>query len=252
MIEFASKIGFGVVLVSLFAGMRHGVDWDHIAAISDITSTQRSARKGILFSFLYAVGHASVVASIALGLLLLSFSLPESIERGMETVVGLTLVALGVYVLYSLRQGDDFRLLPRWALVANGMLRCYGWLKTTLTGVPSKRRVVLKDGYGRTASYLIGMIHGVGAETPTQMMLFALAVSAGVSGGKEFGALLIVIYSLGLIITNTVMGVLGAYGYVKAGGKHRLYRTVAFFTAVFSMIVGVVFIAGVDMLILNV
>lgn len=242
------KIGFEVALVSLFAGIRHGVDWDHIAAISDITSTQNNAHKGILFSFLYAVGHASMVALIALGLLLLSFSLPEGIERTMETVVGLTLVTLGMYVLCSLRSRDDFRLLPRWALVANGMLRCYGWAKTALTGAPSKHRAVLKDGYGRTASYLIGMIHGVGAETPTQMMLFALALSAGVSGGKESGALLIVIYSLGLIITNTVMGVLGACGYVKAGETQRLYRSVTLFTAVFSILVGAVFIAGVDLL----
>src|SRR5262245_66141177 len=36
----------GVLLTGLLLGIRHGVDWDHIAAISDITSTTAAAGMG--------------------------------------------------------------------------------------------------------------------------------------------------------------------------------------------------------------
>jgi high-affinity nickel permease len=35
--------GFGVLVTGFVLGIRHGIDWDHIAAITDITSTTASA-----------------------------------------------------------------------------------------------------------------------------------------------------------------------------------------------------------------
>ncbi|MBA2757262.1 MAG: hypothetical protein H0U37_07445, partial [Chloroflexi bacterium] len=39
----ASPAGVGVLLTGLVLGIRHGIDWDHIAAITDITSTTAAA-----------------------------------------------------------------------------------------------------------------------------------------------------------------------------------------------------------------
>jgi hypothetical protein len=38
-----TAVGLGVLVTGLFLGIRHGIDWDHIAAITDITSTTASA-----------------------------------------------------------------------------------------------------------------------------------------------------------------------------------------------------------------
>src|SRR4029078_9418442 len=35
--------GFGVLVTGFVLGIRHGIDWDHIAAITDITSTTAAA-----------------------------------------------------------------------------------------------------------------------------------------------------------------------------------------------------------------
>lgn len=233
-------------LTALVVGIKHGIDWDHIAAIMDITSTQRSKRRGIFLGFTYAVGHASAVAFLAMGALLIGFSLPAGTDRLMEKVVGVTLVLLGGYVFYALRKykGEDFRMLPRWALFANGVLGIYDWAVAKATKAPRKHHRVLRNGYGSTSSFVIGMIHGIGAETPTQVFLFALALGAGASSGMELGAVLILSFVFGLVITNTVMAVLGAYGYTGSADKHRLYRTAAFVTGSFSMAVGLVFILG--------
>ena len=62
----------------------------------------------------------------------------------MGRVVGLTLVALGVWVLYSVyryaRGGESFRLRSRWMLVFDGIR--YGWrrLRRGSTGTSTSSR----------------------------------------------------------------------------------------------------------------
>jgi len=233
-----------LVLLALAVGMRHGVDWDHIAAIFDITSTNTSKKKGIVQSFLYALGHASVVTGIALSAFFIGLSFPKNLDALMARVVGFTLLVLGLYVFYALhRHGDHLRLLPRWAVIYYGILRVFDWVIAKLTGRPiKKRRVVLN--YGNVSAYTIGMIHGIGAETPSQMYMFALTLTAGMRS-SEIAAIVVIAFALGLIITNTLMGVLGAYGYVSAGKS--IYKYLAVFTAVFSMILGVFFMAGAEL-----
>ena len=52
-------------------GFRHGLDYDHIAAITDISSVQARARDAMRFGLLYVSGHATTVA--VLGALAIAF-----------------------------------------------------------------------------------------------------------------------------------------------------------------------------------
>ena len=228
-------------LLALTVGIKHGVDWDHIAAIMDITAAQRSRREGIFLSFLYAVGHASVVAAIATAALLVGLTLPPGIDSLMEKFVGATLLILGFYVLYSIHRGE-LRLMPRWAIVVNTLLRVYDLVMARLTGTPARRRSVWR-GYGGSSAYLIGMVHGIGAETPTQVMLFSLALTAGTAAESELAVLLIISFVTGLVVTNTLMGILGAYG-IATTRRGALYRGVALLVGVFSLALGALFLLG--------
>jgi len=40
-------------------GLRHGFDWDHLAAIGDIVTTQPRSKTAIILGTLYALGHAA-------------------------------------------------------------------------------------------------------------------------------------------------------------------------------------------------
>src|SRR5205823_11035530 len=42
-VNAAEAAGIGLLLTALVLGVRHGIDWDHIAAITDITSTTSAA-----------------------------------------------------------------------------------------------------------------------------------------------------------------------------------------------------------------
>ncbi len=224
-------------LVALSAGLRHGIDWDHIAAIMDITAVQRSRWRGVMLSFVYALGHATVVAVLAIAGVTLGLALPEGLDGVMEKLVGLTLLVLGGYVVYALRTSRSFRLMPRWQIIAAagcGVVR-------RLTG-RSLHVAQGVRGYGGVSAYAIGMIHGIGAETPTQIMLFSIALSAGAAGGREAAVPLILFFISGLVLMNTFMGVLGSL--VSATRRERVYRALALITATGSIALGLIFIAG--------
>ncbi len=61
----ATGLGIGLIVSSLLLGLRHGVDWDHIAAITDIAATQDSPRRGFALGIVYAFGHGLVVGSLS-------------------------------------------------------------------------------------------------------------------------------------------------------------------------------------------
>ena len=50
----------GLLATSFALGLRHGFDWDHIAAIADLNSTADERRRGFALSLYYALGHAVV------------------------------------------------------------------------------------------------------------------------------------------------------------------------------------------------
>src|SRR4051812_17756521 len=80
-------------------GFRHGLDYDHIAAITDISSVQAKARDAMKYGLLYVAGHASMVALLGGGAVVFRVALPAASDRWAERMVGITLLLLGLYVL---------------------------------------------------------------------------------------------------------------------------------------------------------
>ena len=95
--------------------------------------------------------------------------------------------------------------------------------------------------YGRGTSLLIGMIHGVGAETPTQVLIFLAAAGAA---GTFAGIVLLVVFILGLITSNSVIALSSTLGFLAAGRSWVVYAAVAVITGVFSLVLGVLFLFG--------
>src|SRR5213592_1767746 len=63
--------GLGFLITAFLFGFRHGIDWDHIAAITDITGSQDDRSQALVFGTLYALGHALVVFVIGVGAIVL-------------------------------------------------------------------------------------------------------------------------------------------------------------------------------------
>jgi ABC-type nickel/cobalt efflux system permease component RcnA len=276
-------LGLGLLLSAFTFGFRHGIDWDHIAAITDITASTDSPKKGMAFGTLYAAGHAAVVLIIGIVAIAVARSLPDSIDKAMGRVVGVTLILLGIYVFYALiRYGREFRMRSRWMLLFSMVRRAYQWLRerfhradpeeiehehehaddihhehehelhhasnphvaTAGTHRHRHRHRAPTDpfmNYGRGTSVVVGVLHGVGAETPTQVVIFLAAAGAG---GVGAGILVLVVFLIGLVIANTIITLGSAFGFLAATKRFAVYLTVSLITGTVSLLLGVLFVLG--------
>jgi high-affinity nickel-transport protein len=95
--------------------------------------------------------------------------------------------------------------------------------------------------YGPATAFGVGMIHGVGAETPTQVLIFLAAAGAG---GPLVGILVLGTFILGLVVSNSIITLGSSFGFLQASKNFALYAGVAVVTAVFSLVIGTLFVLG--------
>jgi high-affinity nickel-transport protein len=176
-------------------GVRHGLDWDHLSAIADLVGApSRRGGRSLGLALWYCIGHGSVIVLLGTMVGLLGVRLPAGLDRTFEVVVGLTLVGLGVLVLVQVaRQGRSYRFSSRWRLLLDLLRRV--WLR--------RRGAFDWDRSGGAvsprAAFAIGVLHGTGAETPTQVVLFASAAAAG----STTGALIVLVaFVSGLVASD--------------------------------------------------
>jgi len=293
-----------LLLTALVLGLRHGIDWDHLAAITDITSTTSAAeaaevehedahahsghghghehehggleemrihieepephaphvpfppvrrrpflqleRRPVLLGTLYALGHATVVVVIGAAALLVGAQLPDWVDPLMGRVVGLTLLLLGVWVFVSLynyvRHGSAFRLRSRWMLVFDGVR--YGWrrFQAWLHGHEHVEPLEMSS-YGPRTAFGVGMIHGIGAETATQVLFIAAIGGAGSIG---LGIPMMLAFVVGLVISNTLIVLISASGFLASQGRRQLYVLVGALAGAFSLVIGAAFLFGIE------
>jgi high-affinity nickel permease len=301
----ATAGGIGLLWTGFLLGVQHGFDWDHIAAITDITSTTATAQAGtqahelqhelvgrdhdhghggqaelrahdaggagaagaaaatlvaaarpartrlvaeqrhaIMLGTLYALGHAAVVTVLGIIAIQVGASLPDWVDPIMGRIVGLTLLILGVWVFFSLyqyvRHGSEFRLRSRWMLVFDGIR--YGWrrFQAWLHGHEHVDPIEMSS-YGARTAFGVGMIHGIGAETATQALLIA---GVGGAAGEGLGIPMLLAFIVGLVISNTLIVVLTATGFVASQMRQRLYVAIGVVAGAFSIVVGTLFLLG--------
>ncbi len=303
--------GLGLYAAAVALGFRHGIDWDHIAAITDITSATASLddpkegwligepgfsltdesdhfehvhhdgpdpgshvhpmpavgvvsgqrahtavggesrlplrdalnqhKPAFLLGTLYALGHGSVVTVLGIIAILAAEVLPDWVDPVMERVVGVTLLFLSVYLFYSIyrffRGGEDFRIRSRWMLVFAGAANAWHWIRSRIGQTEHKH--VAPQQYNAPTAFMIGMIHGVGAETGTQALIIATAVGAT---SKTIAIVSLLFFVVGLLISNSVVTLASTVGFVSARRRQLLYVFAGLIAAVFSLIVGLFFL----------
>jgi high-affinity nickel-transport protein len=223
-------------------GFRHGFDYDHIAAISDITSMEPSRKAAMRMGFVYILGHAVTLGALGGAVILFQHALPRPIDRWAERAVGATLILLGIYVLGSLLRSKDNILPPsRAALVIHGV-RWIQWKAQRLFGRgPDCLPKHEQEPYNPVIVFLIGVIHGLGAETPSQLLIFLLAANLG---GASLGLMGLAVFLAGLITMNLLMtaSIVGVLGI--SANRPRLLQWVIGATATYSVVVGIIFVMG--------
>jgi high-affinity nickel-transport protein len=228
-------------------GLRHGFDYDHLAAISDITAVQRSWRSGLRLGMVYALGHAATVVALGVAVLELHMGLPQGLDHWTERLIGLTLIVLGIGVVAGILRKDAHghrhtRIESRLAIAINGVLWA-AWQVRRLWNRAAPKPERFQWMYNGKSVFTIGVLHGIGAETPSQLALFFLAAQLG---GTSRGLMGLAAFAIGLVAMNALMtATMG--GAFKASGSHvGLYHVVAWAGAAYSCAIGLIFLFGIS------
>jgi len=230
------------LISALMLGFRHGLDYDHIAAITDISSVQSRPRDAMRYGLLYVAGHATTIAVLGTAAVAFRMALPPASDLWAERLVGLTLLALGLYVLGTFFRPTSHSHGPRTriTLLINGALWLYWRLSLIFGGTRVEAPQVFKHGYGTTSTFLVGVIHGLGAETFTQVSLFLAAASLGGTAGL----LGLLMFILGLLVMNTLMCAVATGLFSATLARPNALRALSLLTSAYSIVVGMIFLLG--------
>jgi hypothetical protein len=310
----------GAIAGTFALGLRHGIDWDHLAAISDLVGTQRSRGRSMFAATCYALGHAAVVIAVGAVAIVFAAQLPATVGEVMERVVGVTLLVLGAVIVMSLVRREEMRTVPSRAMLVVALCRrarrslrarrstaaefvviehehdhdhepgdgrAHGHghthdlsaLTVTGSGHHHDPHALGPDEHGRegerdvdrpvdaagahrhghrhrhvlpvpedpfrppgpAAAAGIGVIHGIGAETPTQVLVFAGAASATRAGA---GAVLLGAFVVGLLVSNSLVALGATFGFGSATRHPKVLAVVCVVAAVCSILTGLLFVTG--------
>jgi High-affinity nickel-transport protein len=178
-----------IIAVAVALGVRHATDPDHLAAVTTlVASGQERTRAAAGLSLSWGLGHATTLLACGLPIVLFKAYLPEPVQEGAETLVGLVIVALAVWLLVRWRNGV-FHLHAGGGHARGGAgthaHRGPQWVRT------------------RLQAFGIGLIHGMGGSAGVGVLLLAAIGNHAVAVAAltlfaAFTALSMVIASLGL------------------------------------------------------
>jgi high-affinity nickel-transport protein len=156
----------------------------------------------------------------------------------MQRIVGITLLILGFYLFYAVfqaaRTSSELKIQSRWMLLISAYKRYFG----RSLGRPSKHDSANITGW---SSFTIGVLHGLGAETGTQVLLIA-AVGGASAHGLSIGMLLA--FVVGLILSNTAVALVSTSSFRTSMHLRPLYLFAGGTAGLFSLLVGSVFVLG--------
>jgi hypothetical protein len=136
-----------VALIAVLLGLRHASDPDHLTAVTALIagSSGRDHRKAGSLGFVWGLGHATTLFAFGLPIVVAKRYLPEPVQQGAETAVGVLIIGLAL------------RLLIRW--------RCGAF----------REGAGHRHPHGRTPlqAYGIGLVHGMGGSAGVGVLLLA-------------------------------------------------------------------------------
>src|SRR3990172_8588399 len=90
---------YAAFVLGLILGIKHALDADHLIAVSTIVSEQRSFKWASLIGAFWGLGHTTTLFIVGLIVIGLRVTIPPQLGSGLELLVALMLMILGVNVL---------------------------------------------------------------------------------------------------------------------------------------------------------
>jgi high-affinity nickel permease len=231
-----------IMILALILGLRHGVDWDHIAAITDLVGAEEKKKEGFIIAAFYVIGHELVIIFLGFSAVLLKYSLPAWVDGYMEKLVGVTLIILSIVLLnILLKKNKEVIMISKWRLAYNGITHMISWLLWKLFKQKTDFKAKLDIKTSKRGAIIIGFIHGIGAETPSQILLFAAAMGTGTTLD---GVTTVLSFAFGLLVSHLIIVLISVFGYAKLISRPIVLRSIGVATSIYSIVLGTIYIFG--------
>lgn len=174
--------------VAVVLGLRHATDPDHLAAVTGLIAGDQAegARRAGRLGLAWGVGHGTTVMLLGIPIVVLDTYLPEPLQVGSETLIGLLIMVLAV------------RLVARWRTAGR-------------RGHPHPQAA--DCGRSTRSSYGIGLLHGVGGSAGIGVLLLAAIPN------HTLGLTALVLFAVFTAVSMAVAS--SVFGRVLAGRRAR-------------------------------
>jgi len=207
----------GAILSLAFAlGLLHALDADHIMAVSSFASNKPTLRRSLAFCLRWALGHGATLLLIGGTALLLGITLPAHWAVIAEQLIGLILIGLGSWVLYTLRSRG--MVLSRHQ--HPGLPHHMHW-QSVHHNHPNNSNTHNSHFNTEHGAVMVGMLHGIAGSAP---LLALIPVIQSESSMLGIGYLFI--FSGGVFWAMLLFGgLLGSCYQHLLGWSHRAFTT---------------------------
>ena len=191
-------------------GLLHALDADHVMAVSSMSSShegiQSRTKHTFAFCARWAVGHGGILCVLAAALLAFNLQLPSWLHTGAEKLVGVILIALGLWIAWSFRQNK-----VRLRIHAHG-----DHVHAHLADASHSNKSVNDHG-----PVFVGITHGLAGSAPVLALLPTLEFAS-----STWGFLYVLLFSLGVLCMMAIFGL--GFGYAQM-------RLIRFSTRLFEL-----------------
>jgi ABC-type nickel/cobalt efflux system permease component RcnA len=87
--------------LGLLLGIQHALDPDHLIAVSTIVSEHKNLKWASLIGAFWGLGHTATLFAVGLLVIGLRLTIPEQLALGLEFLVAMMLVFLGLRILWQ-------------------------------------------------------------------------------------------------------------------------------------------------------
>ncbi len=189
------------LLLAFSLGLLHALDADHIMAVSGLSAKKTSFKSCLRFCSHWASGHGLALAIIASCVYIFGLAIPEELSAMAESLVGLVLISIGVWILWQIYSKKLHLSFHRH----EPDIHHAHWHKNDHKKVQDH------------SALLVGILHGIAGSAP---LLVLIPLSKMGSASMAMGYVLL--FGLGVIVSMVIFGGLMTQGYKqleKVGNK---------------------------------
>jgi sulfite exporter TauE/SafE len=211
-----AAFGLGLIL-----GIKHALDADHLIAVSTIVSEHQSLKWASLIGAFWGLGHTATLFIVGLLVIGLRLTIPPRVALGLEFLVAVMLVILGVNILWRSFRADKIHLHTHsHSPTTHTHIHVHGEREEGHVH-PHPFKVMRKP-------FFVGMVHGL-AGSAALMLLVLTTIPSPLAG-----LIYIVIFGFGsvggMLILSSLIGlpfVLTAQKFAALNGWIRLVAGLA-------------------------